>query len=131
MAISVACASTWATEPFPNDLKVVRVDTANHRLFVAPATQLVKSTAAIHAYIARLSPQIALHLPDWGAAWSVSFFGEARFAAYKDEAAVLEAVKTGVWAKSYLAEFDNASGQLVWFPADPAKVRHDLLKEPQ
>jgi len=127
----VACASTWAVEPFSGNLKVVRVDKSGHRLFVAPAAEFVKSTATANDYIARLSREIALHLPDWDGAWSVSFFENPKYATFKDDPTVLEEVESGVWAKSYLAEYDNGTRRLVWFPLDPAKVRHAVIKGPK
>ena len=101
-----------------HELGVVRVDEANHRVFVVAPAPTLESQAAIVQYLGGMQAAIAEDYPARGRDWSVSFFATPELADEKDR--VVTGTNAGAWAAGYLAEFTRRSGVLVRHPAEPA-----------
>jgi hypothetical protein len=122
LILIVALSARAQTKQFVG-MNVSKIDESNHRIFVAPSTAFLTTLKTTKEYLARLSADISRQYPEWGSKWEVSFFSEPRYATYKDDEQVEQAVHDGTWSNAYLAEYDNSTKIIVTAPMDPVKIK--------
>lgn len=107
---------------FPDDLRVIRSDDRNKRLFVEGTETEVASAKMTH-YLSRLNRVIERCEPSWEGKWSASFFSDRKLAGYKTDSVLSKAVESGDWGRAYVAEYDRETQVLTILPLDPGKRR--------
>ncbi len=94
------------------NVKVVRIDGKNHRLFVAGKDV----TAADIKLKLHIIEKCCISLK-WGEDWALSVFTEEKYAGYKDETRMLPYHAGNAWAKAYILEYDHLTRRLIKNPA--------------
>jgi hypothetical protein len=107
---------------FADDLRVIRSDDRNKRLFVESTETEVASAKMTH-YLSRLNRVIERCEPSWQGKWSASFFSDHKLAGYKTDSVLSNAVESGDWGRAYVAEYDRETQILTILPLDPGKRR--------
>lgn len=94
------------------DVKVVKIDYENKRLFVSSNT--VRSEK-IKSNLNELKMCFSSH--KWKGLWSLSLFSESKYAGYKDEESIIQYHSDNSWATAYIAEYDSENNILTSSPA--------------
>ena len=101
--------------------KVVKIDKRNHRFFIA-SHKLEVNDIALN--IEKL--RACFSASSWKNPWSLSVFSEEKYAGYKDEGHIVQYHEDNSWAKAYVAEYSEESGELMSYPfVDPQKINLD------
>lgn len=94
------------------NVKVVRIDEQNHRLFLAgkgiTAEDIRQKLHIIEKCLVSLK---------WGDEWALSLFTQEKYAGYKDEPRILPYHEGNAWAKAYIFEYDHLTRRLMKNPA--------------
>jgi hypothetical protein len=108
--------------------KIVRIDDRNERIFVIAQANQINTTAKARKLLFPLQASLKQCRPNWGRAWAVSFFSDAKYAGYKSDENLAALVANGSWAKAYLGEYERQTQRLILNPAEREKIR--FLKVP-
>lgn len=83
------------------NVKVVKIDKENQRLFIVSPTVDAQDIAD---HIKEL--QACFESNGWCTNWSLSLFSDEKYAGYKDDPAIIPYHEDNSWAKGYIAEVD-------------------------
>lgn len=111
----------------PWDLYIIRLDTRAKRFFLVGTEPYLSLHSDVKSRLKRLDAFVQKCEPSWKGIWSASFFSIEKFAGYKTDSDVSEAVKNGEWGKAYVGEFDRNTQILTVLPLDSAKRRMEKL----
>jgi len=104
-------------------IQIFRIDAGSQRLFVQYSEKDFKSSASIRNILEDVRSHVRDCRHDWSEDWSVSFFREKKYAAYKDEPEMIKFIKEGSWARNYMVEYSNRTKTLTTYPLQPEKQR--------
>ncbi len=102
---------------------IVRFDDHSRRAFVVADVRQLQNRTNASQLLKHLQDAIGVCKPDWDGSWSVSFFSNAKYAGYKDEASLATYVADGSWEAAYIAEYDRSAGQLTLYPLSSKQVK--------
>jgi hypothetical protein len=111
-----------------SNYQIVKIDERNERLFVITDIETIENIGSVKEIIRQASIFIYKGRKGWSCKWSISFFSNKKFAAYKDDESVLQYVVDGSWSKNYLAEYYNENQILTRFPLQPDKCTETVIK---
>jgi hypothetical protein len=111
----------------PPDLYIIRSDKQSKRFFLEASEAYLSLRSEVKSRLKGLDAFVQRCEPSWRGIWSASFFSVPRFAAYKTDPDVSEAVKNGEWGKAYVGEFDRNTQILTILPLDSAKRQTEKL----
>jgi hypothetical protein len=113
------------------ELRVVRIDDENSRIFVEETEESVRALRSLQgakAYAAALKVWVSKNKPEWGIKWHASLFSDKRYAGYKTDPHVEKYIGDGSWSRNYLAEYSEEEKLFVFYPALPEKLASLSLK---
>ena len=111
----------------PPNLYVIRLDKQAKRFFLEGSESYLSLRSEVKSRLRGLDAFVKRCEPSWSGIWSASFFSVGRFAGYKTDNDISEAVKNGQWGKAYAGEFDRETQILTILPLDSAKRRTEKL----
>jgi len=97
--------------------QIARLDDSGKRVFVISNLREVQTRTSAKAEVVAVAAGVHRCRPDWGTAWSASFFTNAKYAGYKTEASLRKYVEDGTWGRAYVAEYDASSAKMTLLPA--------------
>jgi hypothetical protein len=125
--VSGLALSNGPSKP-PGDLVIFKEDENNTRLFIKANEPIIENLSTIIEIIKSARTYIYKNKPHWGDKWSLSFFAEKKYAAYKDDETVRDYVVNGSWGRNYLAEYSNSEKILVRYPVNYKKRLKNQIK---
>jgi hypothetical protein len=112
-----------------SEIVVYKVDESNSRLFVHADEDTFSALDSTCEVINKVKSYITANKQSWGNDWSVSFFSDAKYAYYKDDAAVMPYHHSGLWQENYIAEYNNTDKLLITFPAISEKGKRMIISK--
>ena len=100
--------------------EIEKLDTSARRVFLSDRSEAALSDPLnASAEVKEIAAYVRKCQPAWKDEWRASFFAERELVGPQDDPQLAAAVSSGAWARAYIAEYTNKTGEIVLNPALP------------